>query len=169
LFIGDGIMRGAIEARARTLGIEASVCVTGLQQDVRPWVAACDVVALCSRTEAFSLAAIEAMALGKPVVHAAVGGAAEMVFPGDNGYLFPVGDTSTFVDRLALLADRTVSRRMGARAREIAVLLFSEAAMVDRYERTLRELCSQKGSHPTGSSAPRGRDIERRNNQRQST
>jgi glycosyltransferase involved in cell wall biosynthesis len=169
LFVGDGVMRGAIEARARALGIDASVCVTGLQQDVRPWVAACDVVTLCSRTEAFSLAALEAMALGKPVVHAEVGGAAEMIFPGDNGYLFPAGDTSTFVDRLARLANPAVRRRMGGRAREIAVLLFSESAMVDRYERVLRELCAQGAAGPTGSWAPHGRDTERRNNRRQST
>src|SRR5437870_10988094 len=51
------------------LGIGREVVITGLQQDVRPWLAACDALVLCSLTEAFSLAALEAMALGKPVVH----------------------------------------------------------------------------------------------------
>src|SRR5262249_14701417 len=86
LFMGDGEMRAPLEARARERGIGAEVFVTGLQQDVRPWLAACDALVLCSFTEAFSLAAIEAMALGKPVVHADVGGAAEMIVPGWNGF-----------------------------------------------------------------------------------
>jgi glycosyltransferase involved in cell wall biosynthesis len=141
LMVGDGEMRGAIEARARELNVEGDVVITGFQQDVRPCIAACDAVALCSFTEAFSLAAIEAMALSKPVVHSDVGGAAEMIVPGRNGFLFPVGDTRAFVDKLAILADPAVSRRMGARARKMVKGLFSEKIMVDRYEHTLAELC----------------------------
>src|SRR6185295_3251425 len=67
LLIGDGEMRPAVEAAARRLGIADGVSITGLVQDVRPFLAACDVLALTSHTEAFSLAAIEAMALGLPV------------------------------------------------------------------------------------------------------
>jgi glycosyltransferase involved in cell wall biosynthesis len=140
LMIGDGEMRGAIEARARELKIESDVVITGLQQEVRPFIAACDAMALCSFTEAFSVAAIEAMALSKPVVHSDVGGAAEMIVPGWNGFLFPVGDTRVFVDKLAILADRTVSRRMGKNARDVVERLFSEKKMVDRYERMLIHL-----------------------------
>ena len=149
LLIGDGEMRGAVEARARALGIDAHVLVTGLQADVRPYVSACDVVALCSVTEALSLAALEAMALGKPVVHSDVGGAAEMIVPGANGFLFPPGDTPAFVDRLVLLANPAVREPMGRRARETAENLFSEKGMVNRYEQTLRELCA-RGDRPLG-------------------
>src|SRR5882757_478361 len=141
LMIGDGEMRKAVEARARELGVEGDVVITGLKQDVRPCIAACDVMALCSFTEAFSLAAIEAMALRKPVVHSDIGGAAEMIVPGRNGFLFPVGDTKALVDKLAILADREVSRRMGNNAREVVESLFSERTMVDRYEQMLLELC----------------------------
>jgi glycosyltransferase involved in cell wall biosynthesis len=140
LMIGDGEMRGAIEARARELKIESDVVITGLQQEVRPFIAACDAMALCSFTEAFSVAAIEAMALCKPVVHSDVGGASEMIVPGLNGFLFPVGDTTVFVDKLATLADRTVSARMGKNARDVVERLFSEKRMVDRYERMLLDL-----------------------------
>jgi glycosyltransferase involved in cell wall biosynthesis len=146
LMIGDGEMRGAIEARARELNIESDVLITGFQQDVRPYVAACDAVALCSFTEAFSVAAIEAMALCRPVVHSDVGGAAEMIVPGRNGFLFSVGDTGALVDRLAILADRKVSRRMGDDARATVEVLFSEKTMVDRYEQTLLELCGVRSS-----------------------
>jgi glycosyltransferase involved in cell wall biosynthesis len=139
--IGEGEMRGAIEARARELKVESDVVITGFQKDVRPYIAACDAMVLCSMTEAFSLAAIEAMAFSRPVVHSDVGGAAEMIVPGRNGFLFPVGDTGTFVDKLAILANRAVSRRMGDDARETVKALFSEKAMVDRYEQLLLELC----------------------------
>ncbi len=141
LMIGDGEMRKAVETRARELRVEGDVVITGLKQDVRPCIAACDVVALCSFTEAFSLAAIEAMALRKPLVHSDIGGAAEMIVPGRNGFLFPVGDTKALVDKLAILADREVSRRMGNNAREMVERLFSERTMVDRYEQMLLELC----------------------------
>ncbi|MGH8689269.1 MAG: glycosyltransferase, partial [Burkholderiales bacterium] len=144
LMIGDGAMRAAIEARARDLGIAGEVVVTGLLQDVRPCVAACDVVALCSLTEAFSLAAIEAMALGRPVVHSDVGGAAEMIEPGRNGFLFPVRDTRALVDRLSILADRSVSARMGRDARELVEQRFSERTMVERYEGLILELIGRE-------------------------
>lgn len=140
LLIGDGPMRAAVDERARRLGVAGDVVVTGFQQEVRPFLAACDVVVLTSFTEAFSLAAIEAMAMGKPVVHSEVGGAAEMVRPGRNGFLFPVGDTAALVERLAMLSDPAMCSRMGGRAREAAEAQFSERAMVERYEKLLSEL-----------------------------
>ena len=140
LMIGDGEERPEIEARARELGVASHVLITGLQKDVRPYIGACDAMALCSFTEAFSLAAIEAMALGKPVVHSDVGGAAEMIVPGRNGFLFPVGDTVALVDKLSVLADRGLSERMGRQARASVEAHFSERSMVDRYERVLLEL-----------------------------
>jgi len=64
-----------------------------------------------------------------------------MIVPGWNGFLFPVGDTRALVDKLAILADRAVSRRMGNNARDVVERLFSERTMVDRYERLLLDLC----------------------------
>lgn len=150
LMIGEGEMRGAVAARARVLGVCRDITITGFQRDVRPYIGACDAVALCSLTETFSLAAIEAMALGKPVVHADVGGASEMIVPGFNGFLFPVGDTRAFANRLAFLAEPAVARRMGANARALVETRFSEKTMVDRYERLLGELC---GGEPRAAAA----------------
>lgn len=147
LMIGDGPMRGAVEEGARRLGVAPYVTITGFQQDVRPFAAACDVVALTSFTEAFSLAAIEAMALGRPVVHSDVGGAAEMIRPGRNGFLYPVGDTPALVDRLAALAAPGACERMGARAREEVEARFSERAMVERYEQMLTHMETTRTKH----------------------
>ena len=141
LLIGDGEVRPTIEARARELGVAGDVVIAGFQPDVRPYVSACDAIALCSLTEGLSLAAIEAMALRRPVVHSDVGGASEMIFPGWNGFLFPVGDTEALVDKLAALADRALARRMGNHARDVVETLLSERAMVKRYEQVLLEVC----------------------------
>jgi glycosyltransferase involved in cell wall biosynthesis len=149
LMIGDGEMRAAVEARARSLGVAGDVAITGLQREVRPFLAACDALVLCSTTEALSLAALEAMALERPVVHSNVGGAAELIGHGDNGLLFPVGDTAALVDCLAQLADRGRCRAMGERARDTAETRFSERLMVERYEKTLIELETARTSHGT--------------------
>jgi glycosyltransferase involved in cell wall biosynthesis len=141
LLIGDGEMRPAIEARAAALGLKEHVLITGLQQDVRPLVAACDAVALCSTSvETFSLAALEAMALARPVVHADIGGAAEMIGDRREGFLFGVGDTRGLTEALAALADPELRRRMGAQARRTVEERFSERAMIERYEIRLQEL-----------------------------
>ena len=141
LMIGDGDMRGVVEARARELGVARDVAITGFQLDVRPWVAACDAMVLCSTAvETFSLAALEAMAMGRPVVLSELGGAAEMVFPGWNGYLFPPGDGEALVRHLAALSDRAAAARMGRHARLVVESMFSEGRMIDRYEQLLAEV-----------------------------
>ena len=145
LLIGDGPTRPAIEARSRRLGLEDHVLITGLQRDVRPLVGACDAVALCSTAvETFSLAALEAMALGKPVVQSDIGGAAEMTQPGHDGFLFPPGDTRALIERLAALADPAARERMGANARAAVEARFTEKSMIDRYEQTLNELDAER-------------------------
>jgi glycosyltransferase involved in cell wall biosynthesis len=148
LLVGDGPLRGAVEARARKLGIADQVVITGLQQDVRPMVGAADAAVLCSTAvETFSLAALEAMALGRPVVHAELGGAAEMIRSGADGWLFPAGDTAALVERLAALADPELRRRMGRSARGRVEARFAEGAMVDRYEAALSELATTRSKH----------------------
>lgn len=140
LMIGDGETRPAVESLARRLGVEEQVSIIGLQPDVRPFLGACDVVTLPSLTETFSLAALEAMALGRPVVHADVGGAREMIRHGLDGFLFRVGDRHALVRHLAALSQPGLRRDMGRRAREAAEARFSERAMVDRYETELSQL-----------------------------
>lgn len=140
LLIGEGEMRPAIELRARALGVFEHVVFAGFQEDVRPLIMACDVTALCSLTEALPLAALESMALARPVVHSDVGGAAEMIVSGVNGFLFRRGDTAALVDRLAQLANRELAARMSRNARKVVAKSFSEDAMVERYERLFLSL-----------------------------
>jgi glycosyltransferase involved in cell wall biosynthesis len=147
LFIGDGPQRSLVLERASGLGIGKHVVVTGFQQDVRPYVSACDALALTSFTEALSLAALEAMALGRPVVHADVGGARELITHGEDGLLFPVGDTHALVSGLEKLSEKALRDEMGRRARATVESRFSERAMLERYEALLAEIASPRRKH----------------------
>jgi glycosyltransferase involved in cell wall biosynthesis len=80
-------------------------------------VAAADVVALPSRWESFSLAALESMALGRPTVVSRVGGLTEFVEDGHNGLVVPAGDPSSLAGALSrLLDDEPLRTRLGAQA-----------------------------------------------------
>jgi glycosyltransferase involved in cell wall biosynthesis len=154
LMIGDGVTRPQIEARARQVGVADRIHITGLHQEVRPYLAACDVVALCSiGIETFSLAALEAMAMSRPVIHSNLGGAAEMITHEHNGLIFEAHDTPGLVRCLAQLSDHTLARRMGHQARRTVEARFSERSMVDRYERSLLNLCGEGGRRARVASA----------------
>lgn len=72
---------------------------------------------VCSRYENFPYTAIEAMALGCPVVAARVGGVPEIVAHGENGLLHLAGDAEDLAARLVELLERPeLAARLGARA-----------------------------------------------------
>lgn len=141
LLIGDGEVRAALESRARSLGLAAHLAITGFRDDIRPLVTACDVMCMCSLTEALSLAAIEAMAMSRPVVHSQVGGVAELIEHGRNGLLFPAADTAALVACLTHLAEPSARAAMGRAARDTVERRFGERRMIDRYEELLLEVC----------------------------
>lgn len=139
LIIGDGPLRAAIEREIVHLGLESSVRITGFQSDVRDALAACDVLALVSVTEAFSIATLEGMAMARPVVMSDVGGAREQVTHGVNGMIFPAGDVGALAACLKQLWDGARTREMGLAARERVRREFSLGAMIDGYAALLSE------------------------------
>jgi len=84
--LGDGDLLPVLRVRS-----PAGVRFLGSVHDVRPWYAAADVVVLPSRWEGLSLALLEALVSGRPVVAAAVAGLAEAV-PDGAGELVPPSD-----------------------------------------------------------------------------
>jgi glycosyltransferase involved in cell wall biosynthesis len=135
LIVGDGENDLALKKRAANAGVMDYIRFVGEMRDVRPALAAMDVFVLTSLSETFSNAALEAMAMGRPVVLSDVGGAREMVWEGANGHLYPasdVGQLTAILERLA--TDLPATRRMGEKARRIAVERFSFSRMIDEYE-----------------------------------
>jgi glycosyltransferase involved in cell wall biosynthesis len=81
-------------------------------------VAASDIVAIPSLWESFCLAAVEAMALGRPVVGTRDNGFSEFITEGENGLLVGRGDVEELGVALGrLLDDAALRQRLGAAAR----------------------------------------------------
>ena len=96
LVIGDGPERAACEVLAQSLGMSGYVRFLGRRGDVPRLLAAIDLVLMPSRSEGLGLAAIEAVAAGRPVIAFAAGGLPEVVMDGVNGRLVPPGDCQAF-------------------------------------------------------------------------
>lgn len=140
LLIGDGPERSHIEDTARTLGLREHVIITGVQHDVRPYIACCDVMTLVSHTETFSLAALESMAAGKPLVMSDIGGASEQVVHGRTGLLFAPGDVSALTEHLETLRSDTLRSRMGAAAERRVRELFTLSSMIGGFTAQVERL-----------------------------
>ncbi|MCC7494615.1 MAG: glycosyltransferase family 4 protein [Fimbriimonadaceae bacterium] len=89
VLVGDGPDRPALTALATRLGVLPACRFVGFRTPVAPWMALAEVVAVPSRGEAFGLVAVEALALGRPVLAAATGGLAEVLVDGESGRLLP--------------------------------------------------------------------------------
>lgn len=131
--VGDGDGRAAVDEILRRAGADRDVVRFGVRFDLEAILPHADALLLTSRTESFSLAALEAAACALPVVAPRVGGLPEVVRDGVTGLLHRPGDDRAAMRALVgLLADPGLRVRMGAAARERAAEL-SAAAVVPRY------------------------------------
>jgi glycosyltransferase involved in cell wall biosynthesis len=138
--VGDGAERPALEARARALGILGSVRFAGARGDMVPWLRAADAFVLPSRTEGLSVALLEAMACGLPVVASDVGATREAA--GDEGAVIVPPERPDPLGRALaeVLRDRARADRLGAAARARAVDGFGIAAVAARHLELYREV-----------------------------
>ena len=134
LLIGEGEKQMVLEKRIREKGLEDSVVLTGKVENVEDYLKAADVFILPSVTEGMSMALLEAMATGLPIVASRVSGTVDVVKDGENGLLFESGDREGLIRCLqALTASSALREGLGEKARETVEQRFSLDRMVDRY------------------------------------
>ncbi len=134
--VGDGPERAPAQRLARELRVEADVTFLGKQDHVERLIPQMHVLLLPSEMESFGLAALEGMACGLVPVATRVGGVAELVTDGEDGFLENVGDTEAQAARVTtLLTDGAAFSRMSQAARNTAVERFSTGLIIPQYER----------------------------------
>jgi len=135
LVVGDG---SAHDEVARVVRAEAAerVEMVGFVHDVRPYVEACDLVAVPTEptlSEGFGLSALEAMAAAKPVLVTAVGSLPEVVVDGSTGVVVPPSSTGALADALIALArDRAYAAALGKAGRARAEEEYGIRRMVEQ-------------------------------------
>lgn len=133
VFVGDGAFKKEYEKLAKDLGVKEKVIFTGAKGNVEDYLSIADVFCLSSVREALSLAILEAMAEGKPVVATRVGGVPEAVIDKVNGLLVPPGNTRWMASAInRLLEDNRFARRLGSNAK-------SRVKQDFRFDRMLNE------------------------------
>jgi len=94
-------------------------------------LSAADIFVLPSRSEGFSNAIIEAMAVSLPVIATNVGGNAEAVEDGVSGYIIPPENSAALASAIKRLIEQPLrAEEMGARGKAIAESKFTEQAMM---------------------------------------
>lgn len=133
LVVGDGHLRGELEAQAASLGLGGSISFTGRISNPLEVVCDWDIGVLTSESEGFSNAVIEYMACGVPVVVTNVGGNPELVAQGENGYLVPVGAPEQLSARIVqILKDPAHRSSMAMRNRRKIIDEYSMPVMIER-------------------------------------
>lgn len=118
--IGDGPLRGALEALTRELDLTSRVRFLGFRRDIAEQLSRAQVFALVSKWEGFPRSILEAMRAGLPVIATDVGGVRESVVDGKTGYVVARGDVEQLRERMRSLiisCERRVTMGDAGRAR----------------------------------------------------
>ncbi|MDD5643591.1 MAG: glycosyltransferase family 4 protein, partial [Syntrophales bacterium] len=136
LVVGEGPYRSLIEPRIQDLRLTEKVRLVGYQEDVAPWLALMEVVVMASYAhEGVPQAALQALALGKPVVGTTVGGIPEVVIPGETGLLVPPKNPTALARALRELWEhQDLREKMGQQGRQMVMEKFSLEQMAAAVE-----------------------------------
>lgn len=139
--VGDGPLRAELLREAEEAKLGDRFLFPGLRSDIPDVLAAFDVYVLPSLWEGLPLALLEALCSGKPVVCTRVGGNAEVVIDGENGFIVPPSDPAALADKLiVLLRDDAFRRDVVEKNKRRFKECFSVRAMTAAHEALYQRL-----------------------------
>lgn len=122
MIIGDGPERATLELKSNKLALEDSILFYGRieQREVMQAIVDCKFVIMSSRREAFGIVILEAMASGKAVIAADVGGVSELVNHGKNGLLVKDHNPESFATEIIFLLEHPkIAAQFGIEGRQM--------------------------------------------------
>jgi len=160
---GDGPLRAQLERLAKDLGVSDHVTFLGYREDIPDLLAACDLVALPSLREGLSIALLEAMAAGKPVVATSIGSNVTVASQAEMALLVPPCDPQALAEAILRCGqDPALRTRLGNNARHVFESRYTEQRMLNAYRKAYFGLLSMKCPALMNSSVlPKIRVIQR--------
>jgi sugar transferase (PEP-CTERM/EpsH1 system associated) len=135
LMVGSGPEEEKLQQQAHNLGINQQVVFTGYRSDISDLLGLMSTFCLSSITEGISMAILEAMAAGVPVVATQVGGNAEIIPDREHGMLVPSGDVAALANALSeTLSNRDAAIKIAKNGQKRVCEFFSERHMIQRIE-----------------------------------
>ena len=135
LFVGDGPLCAELKSLAGRMGLQEKIIFLGFRKDIASILKVSDLFVLPSLNEGTPMALLEAMASGKAIVSAEVGGVPELITNGENGILVKPMDSEGLEKAiLYLLKNPSIATEFGAKAKEFAKKNLSSKAMTRKYE-----------------------------------
>ena len=136
VFVGDGDLKGILEAQAETLGIRKNIIFTGWRDDVAEILYTFDVFTFPSLNEGMGKVLVEAMGACKPIVASKVGGITDLVQDDVNGILVPPKDSEALCSvLLRLLTNKALARRVGTQGKDMICPKFDVSTKIHQVER----------------------------------
>lgn len=130
MWVGDGELRQEVEERIAALDLRGKVSIAGWKDDVRPYIAACDLLVSTSLYESFGYVTAEAMAMDRPVVASAITGTVDVVTTDIGDQLYRSRDIASAAELAErLLCDASRASAIAERGRMHVLSTFSTAAM----------------------------------------
>lgn len=146
LLVGDGPDRPAAAARARSLGLQRSVCFMGKRSEFVEQLRHSDVFVMTSETESFGLAALEALSCGVPVCAYGVGGVPAVVTE-DVGRLVAPFELDALADAVvSVVSNAQLRDRLGLAGRLRVLANFRREPALDAYEALYRRALLGRGT-----------------------
>ncbi len=146
LIIGDGPLRSSLESQAQHLGIANRVTFAGWlseNADVYRALQSGKIFVMNSKSEGGPRVALEAMALGLPIIATKVGVMPEVIEDGKNG-LFTTGEPDDLAAKIeVLLHDAQLRERLGAESRKV-LDRFERCRLIQKYAGFLKHVASLK-------------------------
>jgi len=146
VIVGEGELRGALEAEARSLGVVDSVLFTGFRPDPLACIAVGDVFLMTSHMEGLCTSILDALALGVPVVATRAGGIPEIIQDGKNGLLAENRNPASIAAQtIRMLREPELRARCIAAGRQTIAGRFSVSRLVADTVAVYEEVLQPKG------------------------